>query len=141
MIWPNLRALAIGGLVSLLEQQEAAELGLADEGKFAKSSGIEFLNFPIKDYGLPEPQAFCQFVGTVRALVISCTHVAVHCRASIGRTGVTTCCLLQSFGLSAHDALELVSEARGVRVPDTDDQRRFVYDFAGWYGGTRASPN
>src|SRR6267142_4563107 len=41
-------------VVSLLENEEAAQLDLAREGQFAKSEGIEFISFPIPDRGVPE---------------------------------------------------------------------------------------
>jgi len=40
-------------VVSLLEDEEAAQLELVQEGDVAKSKGIQFISFPIPDRGVP----------------------------------------------------------------------------------------
>jgi hypothetical protein len=40
-------------VVSLLESQEIAELGLKEEPQLCASCGIEFVSFPIRDRGVP----------------------------------------------------------------------------------------
>ncbi|MBT7442781.1 MAG: hypothetical protein HN790_02295 [Methylococcales bacterium] len=57
--------------------------------------------------------------------------VAVHCRAGIGRSGMTTIAVLVRYGLSVDDAITLVSQARGIPVPDTEEQIDWLYDHSG----------
>ncbi|MFT4110031.1 hypothetical protein, partial [Propionicimonas sp.] len=52
--------------------------------------------------------------------------VAIHCRAGIGRSSVLAAAVLQLEGVPADEAWNLISHARGLPVPDTDAQRRFV---------------
>ena len=52
----DVAALSVRGvnlLVSLLESDEAAELGLVDESVCCTAHGIEFLSLPVQDLGVP----------------------------------------------------------------------------------------
>jgi len=54
---------------------------------------------------------------------------AIHCRAGIGRSSLIAACALVCSGLDARSAFDAISKARGLTVPDTDDQRRWVTSF------------
>ncbi len=54
----------------------------------------------------------------------------IHCRAGIGRSGMLAACVLVKAGLDPEAALQRVSEARGCPVPDTEEQRAWVFAFA-----------
>jgi len=56
-------------------------------------------------------------------------NIAIHCRAGIGRTGLSASCLLICDGYSAEAAMDMVSAARGVQIPDTEEQFDFICDF------------
>jgi hypothetical protein len=47
------RRAGVDVVVSLLEEEEAAELGLAHEEQAATSAGVRFVSFPIADRGVP----------------------------------------------------------------------------------------
>ena len=47
------RAAGLDVVVSLLEQDEAHELGLEDEAKACAARGLKFIEFPITDRGVP----------------------------------------------------------------------------------------
>jgi len=53
-------------------------------------------------------------------------HVAIHCRAGIGRTGIIAGAVLLKTGKTAKEAFALISDARGVRVPDTEEQEKWL---------------
>jgi len=117
-------------VVSLLEEGEISELGLHREADLCRSSGIEFMSFPIPDRGLPESRAAA--LQAARALAGGLRggrSVAIHCRAGIGRSSVVAACALISFGMKAESALALIAAARGLAVPDTDEQRNWVLSF------------
>ena len=50
-------------------------------------------------------------------------------RAGVGRSSVIAACTLIGLGLQPEDALARIERARGMRVPDTDAQRRWVLSF------------
>jgi protein-tyrosine phosphatase len=56
-------------------------------------------------------------------------HVAVHCRMGIGRSALVAAGLLVITGYLPSEAFELIEQARGRPVPDTEAQRQWVEDF------------
>jgi protein-tyrosine phosphatase len=118
-------------VVCLMEDWELAELDLSDEKKACLEQGLSFVHFPIRDRGTPESAvAVHSLVQTLSGHLTSNRNVLIHCRAGIGRTGlVAACCLIES-GIVASDAFARIEEARGVPVPDTEEQRRWAEDFA-----------
>ena len=120
------RDLGVDVVVSMLEQTEAASLGLSNECVVCADHGVDFLSFPIADRGLPEAEAFKVLVRDVTNRIEDGQSVAVNCRAGIGRSGMLVSVVLAGFLGTAEEAIQTVSEARGVEVPDTAAQRSFV---------------
>lgn len=111
-------------VVSLLEREEIDDLDLGQEQALCERNGIEFLSWPIPDRGLPEsPAAFKRFANEVSTRR---KPVAIHCRAGIGRSALLAAAMMIDAGQSADDALREISVARGVKVPDTDEQRDWI---------------
>ena len=132
------RKAGVGAVVSLLEPQEEAELDLARESESATASGLAFLSFPISDRGVPGTReavaAFAtQLAGTLRAG----TNVGVHCRQGIGRSALIAAVTLISAGEEIDSALRTIAHSRGVAVPETEEQRRWIADFAAWSSSPR----
>lgn len=118
-------------LVSMLQPEEAAELGLSAEAELCVSGGIEFRSYPIPDRETPPSTAsFAMFIDGLRAEAHAGRSIAVHCRASIGRSSLLLAALLTSEGLTPDDAFKRLTKARGLQVPDTPDQVRWVERFA-----------
>jgi protein-tyrosine phosphatase len=114
-------------LVSLLEEDEAASLGLALEGEIADQIGMQFLSHPIPDVHVPPNlDSFNGFVAELVRRVTAGIAVGVHCRGSIGRATITTACTLIYLGWKSEDALEAVGVARGLSVPDTKEQEEWI---------------
>jgi len=53
-------------------------------------------------------------------------NVAVHCRQSIGRSGLVVAAALMMSGVETREAVELVSKARGIAVPETAGQLQWL---------------
>jgi len=121
------RAEGVGLVVSLLEPDEARELGLEGGADACRAQGIDFLNFPIPDRGVPEDRR--QAERLARRLAETDMSVAIHCRAGIGRSSLVAALTLVLRRLEAGDAFTRISTARGLAVPDTDAQRAWVEDF------------
>jgi protein-tyrosine phosphatase len=114
-------------LVSLLEEDEAAYLGLAEEGAVAARNGIQFLSHPIPDANTPQRAAsFRAFVAELADRLRGGEHIGIHCRGSIGRSSVTAACALIELGWKPEAALATVEAARGCPVPDTPEQKRWI---------------
>ncbi|WP_417388545.1 protein-tyrosine phosphatase family protein [Gimesia sp.] len=119
--------LGISHVVSLLEDQEAIEIGLEEEPQLAEKHGMQFSSFPIADRCLPESAAaFADFTRTLYQGILKGSHTVVHCRAGIGRAGMTAAGILLQHGLTTSQAFELISKQRRVPVPDTPEQYHWV---------------
>ena len=123
------REIGISKIVSLLEHNEASDLGLSNEGGICKEFGIGFVQYPIKDFSLPTEDGFRELVHSTCVALKNGANVAVHCRAGIGRSGMLSSCILIQLAVPADKAVSLVSEARQASIPDTPEQRQFILDF------------
>jgi protein-tyrosine phosphatase len=121
----GLRRAGVDVVVSLLETND--QLDLVNERQAAEANGIRFISFPIPDRGIPAsvPPAISLIANLVGALEKG-QNVAVHCRQGIGRSGLIAAGVLTIAGVSPADAIQAVSSARGLSVPETPDQRQWV---------------
>jgi len=126
----EVRAWQLAGVdvvVSLLERQEQAELGLEEEGRLVEAAGLRFFSLPIPDLGVPPSRAAAAFLlQNLRRDLESGRNVAIHCRQGVGRSGLIAAAVLIAGGVDAAQALRAVSAARRVDVPETPDQRRWI---------------
>jgi protein-tyrosine phosphatase len=121
----------LGTVVSLLEPAEVTELALGSEPKLCTDLGIDFLSFPIPDRGVPASRAaFDSFLAPLVLRLRAGGSVGVHCRAGIGRAGLTAACILVRAGIPYPLAFPAISRARRVNVPDTEQQEQWVQQFA-----------
>lgn len=120
-------AVGLSDVVSLLENDEVRELGLEQEAALSMNAGLSFERFPIPDRGVPvSADAAAQLFDSIASKIAIGRSVGVHCRAGIGRSGLVTAGVLLRLGISESDAWQRVSAARGLRVPDTDEQRAWL---------------
>jgi protein-tyrosine phosphatase len=126
----QIRAEGVDTVVSLLEPSEEAELGLEFEGAECATQGLAYFSLPIPDRGLPADARLSDLSAKLEDQLRRASAVVIHCRAGIGRSSVVAACVLARLGVAAEDALERISAARGLPVPDTDEQRALVLRFA-----------
>jgi len=122
----GLRTLGVDHVVSLLEPAEQFEIGLAEEEALCTKNKIRYSSFPIPDRGLPNTDQAIEFATQLYDWIRAGEHVVIHCRAGIGRTGTIAAAVLIQADYSPNEALQLISDARGVEVPDTDEQSHWV---------------
>jgi protein-tyrosine phosphatase len=117
-------------VVSLLDAEEVSELGLQREAGLCEEQTIEFISFPIPDRGVPASLRDTAALARLMTLQLGeGKAVAVHCRAGIGRSSLVAACALVCLGFSPDAAFEMIGKARGVSVPDTEEQRDWVAGF------------
>jgi protein-tyrosine phosphatase len=117
----------INRIVSLLEHQEAIEVGLGKERQLAEKNAMEFISYPIPDRGLPVSlNEYLNFTKRLYHEAAGGLHTVIHCRAGIGRTGLIAAGVLLHCGFEPKEAFEHISQKRGVVVPDTEEQVNFV---------------
>ncbi|MGC2448800.1 MAG: dual specificity protein phosphatase family protein [Candidatus Sulfotelmatobacter sp.] len=121
----------IQSVLSLLTAGEQLELGLGDEGREVQRQGLEFSSYPIPDLQVPRSEAkLAEVLDNVAGGLSNGRNVLIHCRQGIGRTGLVAACLLVKSGMSPGAAVEAVSAARGMSVPETAEQRDWVERYA-----------
>jgi protein-tyrosine phosphatase len=118
-------------VVSLLTESEAEELGLGRERGISEAIGMQFVSYPIPDRTIPmDKHSFQEFILSLEKLIKSGLSVGVHCRGCIGRSTVTTAAVLIQLGWDARKALAVIEESRGCPVPDTEEQRDWIRQYA-----------
>jgi protein-tyrosine phosphatase len=121
----------IDAVLSLLTTDEERELDLRDEAVEVGLQGMEFRSFPIPDRQVPRSETkWSEELERVSRALSTGKNVLVHCRQGIGRSGLVAVCLLVKKGMSPGAAVEAVSTARGVSVPETTEQRDWIDHYA-----------
>src|SRR5262245_29352992 len=121
----------VATIVSLLEPNEVAELELGAEEKECLVRGIRFRSFPIRDRETPPSSApMRSLVSDLNEELAFGRNVLIHCRQGIGRSALLAAALLAAAGGDPERELSRIAAARGRQVPDTEEQRRWIKQFA-----------
>lgn len=128
----SLQSLGVDAVVSLLTDDEIAELDLQHEPLICQDIGLAYVSFPINDRDVPTSvDDFLAFTNQLHDYLSDDCGVAIHCRMGIGRSSLVAACLLVKSGLSVTTAFASISRARGLDVPDTSVQIEWVQSIAG----------
>lgn len=114
-------------IVSALTSEEETELDLKNEAELFGNVGLIFISHPIGDRLTPE------FDSNFKSLVDGCArhlregrNVVTHCRMGIGRASLLAACIMVKTGVDPLHAFKIISEKRGMTVPDTPEQIQWV---------------
>ncbi len=123
----NWKREGVHAVVSLLTPEEERDLDLRDEASEARRLGLEFYSFPIADRQVPKSEVkLGEVLDKINNTLSAGRNVLIHCRQGVGRSGLVAACLLIKNGMSPGAAVEAVSAARGVSVPETAEQREWI---------------
>ena len=123
-------------VLSLLTLDEEQNLDLENEANLTKREGMNFVSFPIPDRQVPASRtALASTLEKINADLSAGRNVLIHCRQGIGRTGLVAACLLVAKGWDPATAIEHVSSSRGLPVPETEEQRRWIDGYAAVLAG------
>lgn len=132
------KRLGIDTVLSVLTPEEEREMDLSEEAGEARAQGMEFASFPIPDRQVPRSEAkWSEVLEKMSRTLLDGENVLVHCRQGIGRSGLVAACLLLRNGMSPGAAVESVSAARGVSVPETAEQRDWIDHYAAALSSTK----
>lgn len=117
----------LNAVVSLLMREEQEEFELLRERESCEKQGLQFFSLPIADLGVPSSRSETMAVlSQIEKLLAAGRNVGIHCRQSVGRSGMIAAALLVMSGSDPQAALESVSKARGLPVPETPEQSEWV---------------
>jgi protein-tyrosine phosphatase len=123
----HLKKLQVQVLVSLLEPAEIKELELSREEAHCHKHGIRFINFPIRDRDIPAAGKNTEaFIGSLLEAIEAGQSVCIHCRMGIGRASIIAGSILLLKGARFDDLIDKISKARGLKVPDTAEQVKWL---------------
>ncbi len=118
-------------IVSLLTDDEIASLDLAHEAELCRAHGLQFLSFPVVDRSVPSSRRVTlDLLKKLDCALIEGKNLLIHCRQGIGRAALIAISLLVLSGVDPETAFQSVSASRGVSVPETTEQRKWVMEFA-----------
>jgi protein-tyrosine phosphatase len=120
------------GVVTVLVLAQENEL-LSKSGRdlyaFYVAHGLEVLHFPIPDFNVPSAELIQAAIDACLQRAKMGRHIAVHCNAGIGRTGLFMACLAKRcLNYSAEEAIAWVRRYIPHAV-ETADQEQFVLEF------------
>ena len=127
----NWKRAGVNEVLSLLTAEEERDLDLRQEKAEVEKQGLEFFSFPIADRQVPRSEAkLAEFLEKLNARLAQSKNLVVHCRQGVGRSGLVAACLLLKNGISPGVAVSEISAARGVPVPETEEQRDWIERYA-----------
>jgi protein-tyrosine phosphatase len=93
-------------------------------------SGIEWVYYPIPDYGVPtDEDAFGELIGMALSAMGEGRGVCFHCYAGVGRTGMALACTLGKYlSLGSEQAVATVRKCRASIESQAQEEftRRFL---------------
>jgi protein-tyrosine phosphatase len=117
-------------IVSSLTLEEQTDLGLDEEASMCAQHQLAFWSFPIPDRALPRDGATAdRLVEEVVTALNAGKYVAAHCRMGIGRSAMLAAAALVALGDTPRQAFDRIESARGLPIPDTREQRRWVEQY------------
>jgi len=117
----------VDSVLSLLTPDEEQDMALRDEAGAVRAQGMSFTSFPILDRQIPKSESkLAEVLESVTRDLSDGKNVLIHCRQGIGRSGLVAACLLVKKGMSPGAAIDLISEARGLPIPETAEQRDWI---------------
>lgn len=118
-------------LVSMLTPDEVSELQLDMEKKLCQDEGMIYQSLPIPDRGIPSTRKYVAGITNQLAnLFENGTNIVIHCRQGIGRSAMMVALILVTCGVEVDFSFQLIAEARGHHVPDTEEQHDWVEQYA-----------
>jgi hypothetical protein len=124
-----LRAAGVDTLVSALVDDEMRGAWLEAEAEAATAAGLAFVRLPISNLGTPLDDGTRCTLEALAGEVRDGRYVAAHCFASVGRSPLIVASIMVLLGADPEFAWQELEIARGRQVPDTLEQRSWVWRF------------
>jgi protein-tyrosine phosphatase len=125
-VYDRFREEQIAVIVLLAGDEECLHKAGRNLREFYRHEGCQVLYLPIPDFGVPPRDDLAQAVQHTIAYAQAGQHIAIHCSAGIGRTGLFMAYLAkQVLGFSGEEALQWVRYYIP-RAVETPEQQRLI---------------
>jgi predicted protein tyrosine phosphatase len=118
------------GLTTVLSLMSPGERpGWEKEETTCRALGLKFHSIPIPDHSVPKPEelpVIAARLKEIEAQLRAGEKIVAHCFAGIGRSAMATIGLLVIAGTPLDEATKLVSSARGLPTPETEEQLEWL---------------
>jgi len=115
-------------VVVLVTDDELKKKAKQDLLAIYKQNKMEALRLPVADFTSPNLEEMTRAIEQAADHLRAGAHVAIHCNAGVGRTGVVTCCLVRHImRTSPREAIAYVKHYMQTNM--TDEQIRLVERF------------
>jgi protein-tyrosine phosphatase len=116
-------------VVLLADEQECLHKAGRNLREWYLKEGLQVLYLPIPDFSVPSQDDLEQAVQHTIAYAQAGHHIAIHCSAGIGRTGLFAAYLAKRFlGLPGGEALQWIRRFIPHAVETAEQQRLLLYD-------------
>lgn len=123
-------------LVSLVEENELAELSIQNLEHECCNHDIELVRFPLRDVSVPPSlKSFAHLIREITKRLRQKKSVVVHCKGGLGRAGLTAACSIVAASdnkISSAEAIKMVRWTRTGAI-ETKEQEDFVSLFSEYW--------
>lgn len=118
------KKLDINTIISFLTDEENEELDLEYERTDCRREGFDFIKFPIEDRQVPD--SYLKTKALIKNIIEKINEnkkILMHSRGGIGRVSIISAGVFSAlYGTSVKQSFENISNSRGLRVPDIEEQ-------------------
>jgi protein-tyrosine phosphatase len=127
----------VNTIVCLVEKNEILRLS-PEYARAIIPAEIEIINYPIPDFGTPDPKTFPHIINNIKEQLISGKNILIHCGSGIGRTGLIATSVIISLGSNISQARHSVAVTGARGGGETIEQQKFTEWYASMIIGQKS---